>query len=78
MKYKFVKKGTEISSEGINGLMDFGQVMDKAAGIGMGAAPLAKGALGAKTASLSKILWVLAVPFTVSVYNCPLVIHMYL
>lgn len=68
MKYKFVKKGTEISSENINGLMDFGQVMDKAAGMGMGSAPLAKGALGAKTASLTKILWVLAVPFTVSVY----------
>lgn len=68
MKYKFVKKGTEIGSESINGLMDFGQVMDKAAGLGMGTAPLAKGALGAKTVSLSKILWVLAVPFTVSVY----------
>lgn len=68
MKYKFVKKGTEISSENIGNLMDFGQVMDKAAGMGMGAAPLAKGALGAKTASLTKILWVLAVPFTVSVY----------
>lgn len=68
MKYKFVKKGTEISSENINGLMDFGQVVDKAAGMGMGSAPLAKGALGAKTASLTKILWVLAVPFTVSVY----------
>lgn len=68
MKYKFVKKGTEISSENVNGLMDFGQVMDKAAGMGMGSAPLAKGALGAKTASLTKILWVLAVPFTVSVY----------
>ncbi|MCE7991970.1 MAG: TonB family protein [Roseivirga sp.] len=68
MKYKFVKKGTEISSENIGNLMDFGQVMDKAAGMGMGAAPLAKGALGAKTASLTKILWVLSVPFTVSVY----------
>lgn len=68
MKYKFVKKGTEIGSENINGLMDFGQVMDKAAGMGMGAAPLAKGALGAKAVSVSKILWVLAVPFTVSVY----------
>lgn len=68
MKYKFVKKGTEISSENINGLMDFGQVVDKAAGMGMGSAPLAKGALGAKTASLTKVLWVLSVPFTVSVY----------
>lgn len=68
MKYKFVKKGTEISSEHISGLMDFGQVVDKAAGMGMASAPLAKGALGAKTASLTKVLWVLAVPFTVSVY----------
>ncbi len=68
MKYKFVKKGTEISSENINGLMDFGQVVDKAAGMGMASAPLAKGALGAKAASLTKVLWVLSVPFTVSVY----------
>lgn len=68
MKYKFVKKGTEISSDKVSDLMDFGQVVDKAAGFGMGAAPLAKGALGAKTVALSKVLWVLAVPFGVSVY----------
>jgi TonB family protein len=68
MKYKFVKKGTEISSDKVSDLMDFGQVVDKAAGFGMGAAPLAKGALGTKTVALSKVLWVLAVPFSVSVY----------
>lgn len=68
MKYKFVKKGTEISPENVKGLMDFGQVMDKAAGMGMGAAPLAKGALGVKAVSLTKIIAVLAIPFSVVVY----------
>lgn len=68
MKYKFVKKGTEISPENVKGLMDFGQVMDKAAGMGMGAAPLAKGALGVKAVSLTKVIAILAIPFSVVVY----------
>ena len=66
MKFKFVKKGTKVSSEQVNQFMNFGQVMDKAAG--MGAAPLAKGALATKTAAASKALWIAALPVTAAVY----------
>lgn len=66
MKFKFVKKGKEISSGEINDLMNFEQLVDKAAGIG--SAPLAKGALASKSALLSKSMWLLTVPFTAVVY----------
>lgn len=66
MKFKFVKKGTEISSEQVSKLMNFEQVVDKAAGLG--SAPLAKGGLASKSAFVSKALWLAAVPFTAAVY----------
>ena len=66
MKFKFVKKGTEISSEQVSQLMNFEQVADKAAG--MGSAPLAKGALASKSALMGKVMWVVALPFTAAVY----------
>ena len=66
MKFKFVKKGTEISSEQVNKLMNFEQVVDKAAGLG--SAPLAKGGLASKSAFVSKALWLAAVPFSAAVY----------
>lgn len=66
MKFKFVKKGTEISSEQVGKLMNFEQVVDKAAGLG--SAPLAKGGLATKSAFVSKALWLAAVPFTAAVY----------
>ena len=66
MKFKFVKKGTEISSEQVSQLMNFEQLADKAAG--MGSAPLAKGALASKSALVGKVMWVAVLPFTAAVY----------
>jgi len=66
MKFKFVKKGKDISSEQVSQLMNFEQVVDKAAGLG--SAPLAKGALASKSALVSKALWIAAIPFTAAVY----------
>ena len=66
MKFKFVRKGKDISSEQVSQLMDFGQLADKAAG--MSAAPLAKGALASKSAVVSKAIWIAAVPVTAAGY----------
>lgn len=66
MKFKFVKKGKEISSEEVSRLMNFEQLADKAAG--MGSAPLAKGGIASKSAFMGKALWLAAMPFVAAVY----------
>lgn len=66
MKFKFVKKGTDLSSEQVSQLMNFEQMAGKAAGLG--SAPLAKGALASKSAVVTKAMLVAAVPFSAAVY----------
>lgn len=78
MKYNFVKKGSEISSQEIQSLMDFEQLLDKAAGASAaagagagastGTSSVSGSALATKGAFLTKAAWFLTLPATLAVY----------